>query len=136
MREILNAATIWNERRKPSVVQFNKCGHVRFSVEAVKILKLKKTDRISFMIEEDDDLVYFWLDNEQGFPLTESTELKTGVRFSVCCRPLVNRILQHWGKEGNVSVLLSGDKVMDKWFLNKIKIKKQCKRKHLKAKGQ
>lgn len=136
MREILNATTIWNERRKPAVVQLNKCGHVRFSIEAVKILGLKKTDRITFMIEEDDDLIYFWVDNESGFPINEIETLKTGKRFSVCCRPLVKKILQHWGKETNVSVSINNSEVRGMWFLNKRKIKKQCNKKHLKEKGQ
>lgn len=127
MIEILNASTIWNERRKPAVIQVNKYGHLRFSVEAVKMFDLKKEDRLTFMIDESDNLVYFWKD-KHGFPFSEIVKVKTGSRYAICCRPLVKRILHHFNKKDNISILATNNLVRGMWFLNPQKIRISKKR--------
>lgn len=131
MVEIINSKTSFGV--KPPVVQLNKHGHIRFSVEAVKLFNLKQTDRLTFLINsEDEGIIYFYKD-DSGLPLHEMVKTKTGVRYSILCRPLVKKLLRFFYQENNISILVNNKTInyggKEMMILRKAKIKKNGNRK-------
>lgn len=125
--EIFNKETIWNRRGKPPVLRFSQNGHIRFSVEAIRILGLSKDTPISFMIDRrDEDVVYFFVDKENGMPLWDCTKGKNGVGLQVCCRPLALKVLSFMGLKKNITFDITTDKCKtqngEMWFVRKDKI--------------
>lgn len=107
--EIYNAETIWNRKGKPPVVRICPQGHIRFSVEAVKLLGLKKGMCLTFVTNPiDNGTIYFYADTK-GLPLTSEVELKTGSRLEVCCRPLTKKLLSFLGFSKNKTFSLTSD---------------------------
>lgn len=125
--EIFNRKTHWNRRGKPPVLRFSQAGHIRFSVEAVRILGLNKGTPLSFMIDQrDDGIVYFFIDKENGMPLCDCTNGKNGVGLQICCRPLSLRVLSFMGLKKNITFDITTDKCETQkggmWFVRKDKI--------------
>ena len=127
MGELLTVSNCWNERKKPPVIQVTKLGKIRFSVEAAKLYNLTEKDRISFYIPDDNDIIYFWKDNQSGFALSEIVRTDSGNRYSICCRPLAAKILSHFRGNGNISISAENKTVGGKWILSKKKIKNNKK---------
>lgn len=106
---ILNAHTIYNQRKKPALVQFNKVGQLRFSVEAAKEIGISEEDKITFVLDErDEGIIYFYKDKD-GLPIRKELDTKTGARYVVCCRPLISKLLAFFKYTGNKSFKVSGE---------------------------
>ncbi len=124
--EIFNKETIWDKRAKPPVVRISKHGHVRFSVEAVKLLGITKDTPITFMIDpRDHDIVYFYIDKEKGLPLVNNNKSLSGVGLQICCRPMAIRILRYFSMKNGGSFDITNDKCStvhgEMWFIRKDK---------------
>lgn len=137
--EIFNKETSWNKRGKPPVVRISQSGHIRFSVEAVKVLGIAKDTPISFLIDKrDDDVIYFFIDKDKGMPLVDCTFAQSGTGLQICCRPLSFRLLDFLGQKKNVTFGVTKDTcdVFEKkmWFLRKDRIHKPIKWKRQESK--
>lgn len=124
--EIYNSETIWNRKGKPPVVRICPQGHIRFSVEAVKLLGLKKGMALTFVTNPiDTGTIYFYPDIK-GLPLTSEVELKTGSRLEVCCRPLTKKLLSFLGFTKNKTFSLTAETTpimegVNAWLVSKSK---------------
>jgi len=129
MEEVFTRNTIWNRRGKPPVIRLSNNGHIRLSVEAVKILGVKEGDTVSFMVDNRDNGIFYFYKDEDGMPLIYCTRGKDGINgLQLCCRPLAQRLLKYFGFNGNKTFDVSGEtiKASDKemWFVLKEKIHK------------
>lgn len=131
--EVFTRHTHWNRRGKPPVMRLSRTGHIRLSVEAVKILGLQKGDRISFIIDKrDNGIFYFYVDKENGMPLKFCTRGKGQVDgLQICCRPLSQKLLDHFGYKDPKTFDISSEKSESgrglMWFVLKEKVHKPIK---------
>lgn len=130
--EFFTKETVWNRRGKPPVVRISKYGHIRFSVEAARLLGLKIDDKISFMIDNRDIGVFYFFRDEKGMPLKFCTRGNDGVcGLQICCRPLGQRLLNYFGFKDNKTFGVSCETVNRKdvvmWFVLKDKIHRPIK---------
>lgn len=130
---IFTRNTHWNRRGKPPVLRLSPNGHIRFSVEAVKKLGFKLGDRLSFMIDNrDNGIFYFYLDEENGMPLKFNTRGGGGVDgLQICCRPLAQKLLDYFGFKEPKTFDVTDERIKTKigelWFVLKEKIHKPIK---------
>jgi hypothetical protein len=129
---VYNKETSWNKRGKPPVVRFSKYGHIRFSVEAIRLLGLDRDTPISFMTDARDiGVIYFFVD-KKGLPLKRGTVGKTGEGLQICCRPLAQRVMDFFGFNGiNKTFDVTNETVKTEkgnmWIILKDKIHKPIK---------
>ena len=123
--QVYNEETVYNKRGKPPCIRIAK-SRIEFSCEAVKLLGLKKEDKISFYTDLKDKEIIFFGKSKNGLSLRQAAELKSGVRLQVCCRPLVIKLLSHLGLNNNKTFRISnettdfyGEKL---WFILKDKV--------------
>lgn len=124
---VFNKETSWNRRGKPPVLRISRNGHIRFSVEAIRILGLKLGDTISFMIDERDCKIFYFFRDVKGMPLKHCTKGKDGVcGLQVCCRPLGQKLLDYFGFKGNKTFDITKEQCITErgkmWFVLKEKI--------------
>lgn len=136
--EIFNKETSWNRRGKPPVLRISYNGHIRFSVEAIKMLGFKLGDTISFMIDPRDNNVFYFFKDEKGMPLKHCTRGKDGVcGLQVCCRPLGQKLLNYFGFKENKTFDITNevcDTIKGKmFFVLKEKVHRPIKWRKLKA---
>lgn len=123
-----NQETIFNRTGKPPMVNFSHF-RIEFSVAAVKLLGLKPGDRISFFTDAKDNGIIFFGKTKNGLSLRSTSEqLKTGVRLQICCRPLIVKLLSHFGVSKNKTFRISNETTdlygQQMWFILKDKIHK------------
>ncbi len=98
---IYNRHTDYNKRGKPPIIRIDAHSgnaRIQISVEAVKLLKLKEGDALTFItLPKDKDSIYLYLDNKDGIPLKLTNEHKSGVDMGIYCRPLARKLLDHFG---------------------------------------
>lgn len=128
MIEVLDNTNVWNKRGKPAVVNIDADGRVSFSVEAVKQLKLKEGMRIAFRIDHRDKGIIYFYEQATGIPLKASAETKSGIRLSIYCRPLAQKLLSFFGFRENKSFDIDSNTVKfhscPMWFILKEKVHK------------
>lgn len=124
--EVYDSTTIFDRRGKPPVVQIAKWGHIRFSVEATKLLKLKPEDRITFLTPKGDKEIIYFKKHPGGLPLSQTSQGKSGIGVGVCCRALTRRLLNFLGSKRSITFDVTpetadvyGEKM---WFLLTSKI--------------
>jgi hypothetical protein len=133
MIETFNINTIWNRRGKPPVVQISKWGHIRFSVEAVKLLCLKEGMKLSFTIDHRDKGIIYFYQSTQGMPLHCGAKTKTGERLEIYCRPLSLKLLSFFCFSRNKTFRTTNEKITvpgateKAWFILKDNIHKPLK---------
>lgn len=129
--EVYNKETVWNKRGKRPVIQFNKYGHIRFSVEAVKLLGLKEKMTISFMTSPADVGVIYFFSDKKGMALRRGNGTKSGIRLEIICRPLVLKLLNFFSYETNKTFDITSEtiKINDRlsWFILKEKLHRPIK---------
>lgn len=98
---IYNRHTDFKKRGKPPIIRIDAhSGNARItiSVEAVRLLKLKEGDALSFMtLKNDAENIYFYKDKIDGIPLKIDTDHKSGSNMAIYCRPLARKLLDHFG---------------------------------------
>lgn len=98
---IYNRHTTFNKRGKPPIMRVDAHSgnaRIQISVEAVKLLGLKEGDCLTFVtIENEKELIYFFIDNKNGIPLRKANEHKSGFDMGIYCRALARRLLDHLG---------------------------------------
>ena len=124
--EILNRETVKSTRYKPPTIQIFKMEQIRFSIEAAKILSLSKGDKIELAITEKDRGIIYFRKGDKGFELKEEKTRCGGVRLLLCCRPLMRKIVNHFGLKQSMTYDVSND-ISDfygekYWFILKEKI--------------
>lgn len=122
--EVLNIKTYWNRRGKPPVFRISKNGHIRFSVEAVKLIGIKEGDKLTFVIHKNDPgILYFHIDNINGFKLKIGGKYQSGYYLQILCRPLSLRLLSHFNITKNETFDITNDKTRvndnEAWFVLK-----------------
>lgn len=95
--EVLNRETVHSNRIKPPIVSIFERGQVRFGVEAIKVLGLSVGDKLEFLIHKEDRETIYFLKSPKGFILDEQKTRAGHVRLSVCSRPLVRKLMIHFG---------------------------------------
>lgn len=94
-----NRHTDYKKKGKPPIIRIDAHSgnaRIQISVEAVKLLKLKEGDCLTFMtLKNDKDTIYFYIDNKDGIPLKTANEHKSGIDMGVYCRPLARKLLDH-----------------------------------------
>lgn len=128
--EILNTETLTRTSRKPPVIRISY-GRIIFSVEAVKDLRLKQGDRISFITNEKDKNIVYFKKDVKGFPLMLDFKGITGIRLRICSRPLAQKILSFFTYNTSKTFSITNDLAdvygHKMWFILKDKIHKPIK---------
>ncbi len=128
---IYDSKTIWNRRGKPAVVQISRYGHIRFSVEAVKLLGLVQGERITFRTHSNDIGILYFYRQATGLPLRDGLKCKTGVRLEVYCRPLALKLLAFFDFKTSKTFRISSEQLQygntKFWFILKENIHKPIK---------
>ena len=126
-----DASTTWNRRGKPPVVNLSTYGHIRFSVEAVKLLNLKEGMKIAFRIDTRDAGIIYFYEQATGIPLRKGMNCKTGKRLEVYCRPLSLKLLNFFGFNTRKTFKLTKEQSKigncNMWFILKDNIHKPIK---------
>lgn len=125
--QVYNEQTVFNKRGKPPCIRFSNF-RIEFSCELVKLLGLKEGDKISFYTDPKDKDIIFFGKSKNGLSLKQAVMLKNGVRLHICCRPLIVKLLSHFGLSNNKTFRISnettdfyGEKL---WFILKDKVHK------------
>lgn len=98
-----NSNTIFNKRGKPPVVRI-ECGknaRINFSVEAVKLLGLKEGMKLAFRTYKDDKLTAYFYEQATGIKLVAEKNNLKETRLAIYCRPLAQKLLEHFGFKGD-----------------------------------
>ncbi len=125
MVTIYNRQNTWDDRSKPAIVRLSGRGFIHFSVEAVKLLKLKEGMTLIFRVDDQDPNIILFHEHKSGIPLRVTAKLKkTGhVRLSILCRPLSLKLLAFLKLRQSTSIRLTAETVKagDKqyWFISK-----------------
>lgn len=108
---VYNRHTAFNKKGKPAIIRIDANGRnarIQISVEAVKLLRLKEGDAMSFItLKHDRENIYFFIDPE-GIPVKVANEHKSGVDMGIYCRQLARKLLDHLGITSMRSFIVTG----------------------------
>ena len=130
--EILNSKTNWNVSGKPAMIRISKHGVMRFTVEAVRLLKLKLDMRLTFLLHPNDNGIIYFHTHADGLPLKADAVSKNGVALYCCGRKHAARMLEFFkistaNKTFDITAEQSTVNGQQCWFILKDKIHKPIK---------
>lgn len=94
MVQIFDSKTIWKKHVKPPLVNLGSSGRIRFSTEAVELLKLNSSMKLTFYVDDKDKEIIYFYEDENGIPV-RSYKLASGKKIEcfILCRPLSLKLL-------------------------------------------